>query len=204
MGHTGPTGEMGHTGPTGEMGHTGEMGPTGPTGEMGPTGHTGEMGPTGPAFSQTFIHIDRTQQQVMVPEDNVIFDSIPIKYGDCDSNVNTSEIYVWSAGYYNTYFNIYHREPCQFSVFLNDVILPGSTVGSPTGAAQNSSSLIFNISPADLTYEATSLSPTGFAAKIQFRNHTSYAPIITLDGASGSGSATPQIVATAVIFKLSN
>jgi hypothetical protein len=39
-------------------------------------------------------------------------------------------------------------------------------------------------------------------AELNFRNHTSFAPIITLNGQSGSGSATPQIVAVAVIIRI--
>ena len=85
---------------------------------------------------------------------------------------------------------------------MNGSPVPGTIVGSPTGAAQNSSSVIVFISPADILAYPTSLSPTGTAAALEFVNHTSFAPVITLNGQSGSGSATPQIVATSVIFQL--
>jgi hypothetical protein len=175
----------------------------GPTGETGPIGETGPTGATGPiAFEPTFIHVARLTEQILLAEENVIFDSIAVNYGDCGLIPSTSEVVLWAAGYYNVYFNIYHQEPCQFSVFLNDVIALDSIVGSPTGAAQNSSSLILQVVPSDLLYFPTSLSPSGFAAKIEFRNHTSFAPSITLNGQSGSGSASPQIVAVVVIFRL--
>jgi hypothetical protein len=223
MGPTGPTGDkgdIGPTGPTGDKGDKGDIGPTGPTGDMGPTGPTGDKGDigptgptgdkgdvgptgaTGPAFSPTFIHVDRTTDQTLLAEDNVIFDTIAVKQGDCDAIINSSELLFWSAGYYHIYFNIYHQEPCQFTIFLNDNPIPGTTVGSPTGAAQNSSTVIVYISPLDLFYYPTNLSPSGFSAKIQFRNHTSFAPSITLNGQSGSGSVPNQVVATVSIFKL--
>ena len=125
-----------------------------------------------------------------------------MSYGACGALSNTSQLLFWSAGYYNIYFNIYHLEPCQFTIFLNGAPILGTTVGSPTGSAQNSSSVIVYISPTDILYYPTGLSPSGFAATIEFVNHTSFAPVINLDGASGSGSAPNQIVATVVIFKL--
>lgn len=112
------------------------------------------------------------------------------------------ELYFWRAGYYHVYFNLYHNEPCQFSVFLNGSVLPGTAaVGSPTAGSQNSGGFIFLLSPSDFT-SLTFLSPTGFAAKIQIVNHTSFVPFVTLNGLTGSGSVTPQLTATATIFLL--
>ena len=208
MGPTGYTGDMGPTGYTGEIGHTGdtgptgEMGPTGPTGEVGYTGEVGPTGATGPVFSQTFLHLDRQSDQTLLAEDNVIFDTVALKYGDCDTFINSSDLLFWTSGYYHVYFNIYHQEPCQFTIFLNNLEYPGTIVGSPTGSSQNSSSAIIYLSPSDVLVTPTILSPTGFAANIQFRNHTSFAPVIKLNGQSGSGSAQPQIVATVTIFRL--
>jgi len=60
--------------------------------------------------------------------------------------------------------------------------------------------LILYISPADILFFTTGLSTIGTAAVIDFRNHTSFALSITLNGQSGSVS--PQIVATAVIIQI--
>jgi hypothetical protein len=95
-----------------------------------------------------------------------------------------------------------HQEPCQFSVFKNDALLPGTTVGSPTGSSQNSGTSIFYISPADIAVSPTGLSPSGFAAKLQVVNHTSFVPLVTLNGLAGSGSVSPQMVASITLFKL--
>ena len=153
-------------------------------------------------FDPTFISVERITDQVLLQEDAVIFDTVPIFYGDCRITVPASEIFLWTSGYYYVYFNIYHQEPCQFTIFKNSVPVPGTTVGSPTGAAQNSSAVIIDLQPIDVLVNPYPFSPTGFAASIQFVNHTSYAPVINLNGQSGSGSAQPQIVATAVIFRL--
>jgi hypothetical protein len=139
----------------------------------------------------------------LLAEDNVIFTSSHIAYGDCDLDGAISDnLLFWTSGYYSVYFNIYHQEPCQFTTFVNNVANPGGAVGSPTGSAQNSSTEVIYISPSDVLYYSTSLSPTGTAAVINFRNHTSWAPSITLNGQSGSGSVPNQVTAVVVIFRL--
>jgi hypothetical protein len=55
------------------------------------------------------------------------------------------------------------------------------------------------ISENDLTEDYQG-SPSGKAAKINLRNHTSYVPVVTLNGIGGSGSATPQVVASMTII----
>ena len=54
---------------------------------------------------------------------------------------------------------------------------------------------IFVMDLSDVAVTPCDISPTGFAALIQLRNHTSYVPFVTLDGVEGSGSASPQMVA---------
>jgi hypothetical protein len=148
------------------------------------------------------MHVTRITDQILASEDNVIFDSIPTAIGGCGISLPSSDIYIWEPGYYHVYFNIYHLEPCQFTMFLNNLPEIDTIVGSPTGAAQNSSSAILYVSSAAVLVNPTSLSPIGTGAIVNFRNHTSFAPLITLNGQSGSGSATPQIVAVVVLFKL--
>ena len=135
-------------------------------------------------------------------EDPVIFDSVAIQYGACTLVAPSSKALFWESGYYKIYYNIYHQEPCQFAAFLNGNVITDSIVGSPTGSSQNSCSVIVYVSAADILFYPTSDSPIGTAAYIEFKNHTSYVFSVTLDGQSGSGSAMPQIVATASIYKL--
>jgi hypothetical protein len=226
LGHTGPMGEtgaQGWMGPTGETGAQGWMGPTGSQGSTGPIGHTGAQGlkgdtgaqglkgdtgaqglkgDTGPVFSQTFVHADRSTDQTLAQEDSVIFDFPSIQYGSAVHPANSPDFFIWRSGYYHISFVLCHQEPCQFSIFMNGALLPGTTVGSPTGTSQNTLTAIVYISPSDVLGTPTVLSPTGFAAKLNVVNHTSFVPFVTLNGLGGSGSASPQMVASMVIFLL--
>ena len=211
-GPPGPKGDKGCKGDTGDQGPAGPQGPSGETGPAGPQGPSGEQGPEGPegrpgkdcsCSNVTFIHADRTTDQVLAQEDNVIFDeSGPIYYGGATLDPSTSDILIWQPGWYKLFFNVCHQEPCQFAVFMNNTLVPGTIIGSPTGASQNSSTVIFHITASDASGTATDLSPTGFAALIHLRNHTSYVPFVTLNGVGGSGSALPQIVANISIHSL--
>ena len=169
------------------------------SGCKGPTGPTGPIGPN-TVVSSTFIHLDRQTEQLLAKEDAIIWDANPIKVGNIDNTLNTSEIYVWKPGYYFVYYNLYNQQPCQFSLFKNGNVVQGSTICSGSGNSQNSSALVLLISPSDLI-SPTSLSPTGLAAKIEVVNHTSTVPTIKLSILNG-GSASPQITATVSMFLL--
>lgn len=225
-GYTGDTGAMGETGSQGDTGAQGDIGPVGPVGPVGPRGATGAQGlmgwtgaqglqgvkgdtgaqgstgATGPVFSQTFIHADRSTDQLVGQEEAVIFDFPSIQYGSAAHPPDSPDFFVWRAGYYHVSFVLCHQEPCQFTIFMNGAVVPGTTVGSPTGSSQNKLTAIIYISPSDVLVSPTLLSPTGFAAKLNIVNHTSYVPFVTLNGVGGSGSVTPQMVASMVIFLL--
>jgi len=207
IGLTGPEGPIGLTGTMGPIGLTGPEGPEGPIGTMGPIGLTGPEGPqgpiglTGPPFSPTFIHVDRETDQEINLEEAVIWNANQVTYGGAGHNSGESQLYIWNTGYYHVYYNLYHQEPCQFSMFKNGSVIPSTTTGSPTGSSQISGTSIILLTEADFT-TPTTLSPSGFAASLEVVNHTSYAPVIHLNGLTGSGSATPQTVATVTVFKL--
>ena len=167
----------------------------------GPMGWTGPKGDTGALF-QTFIHADRATDQVLAQDDAVIFDQPPVSYGNCFHPNNTADFFLWQAGYYHVFFLLCHQEPCQFSMFMNGALISGTTVGSPTGASQNTLTAIIYVSPADILVTPTGFSPSGFAANIQVVNHKSFVPLVTLNGLAGSGSATPQMVASCTMFLL--
>jgi hypothetical protein len=138
----------------------------------------------------------------LAAEQPVIFDKNYVAAGKVGFTINTSDIYVWQPGFYHLFFSLYHQEPCQFAVFKNGNVVPGSTVGSPTGASQNTNAMILKIDASDFT-EATSFpAPGGLAARLQIVNHTSFAPIVNLNGLTGSGSASPQITATVTLMLL--
>ena len=207
-GEKGDTGETGPTGPTGEKGDTGETGPTGPTGEKGDTGETGPTGPTGPMgntgdvgptgatgnISDTFLHVYSIEPQLIPTEGSVMFEGASAIVGDCGFILGTTEAYFWRPGYYLASMTLHHREPCQFSLIKNSVFqINGGTFSSPTASTQSALTLIVFIDYSDLI-STTALSPSGLACKFQVTNHTSYAPLISLDGTSGAGSAPNDVV----------
>jgi hypothetical protein len=194
-GFTGPTGYTGYTGYTGAGNFTGYTGPTGYSGYTGYTGATGNI-------SDTFIHAFSITPQEIATEQSIIYDSTTAMVGSCGHNPSTSEVWIWKAGYYYASMTLHHKEPCQFSFIKNDVFqVVGGVFSSPTGATQSASSLILYIDVSDLI-TATSLSPTGFACKLEVKNHTSYAPVISLNGTSGAGSAVPDVVSSLSIILL--
>jgi hypothetical protein len=203
IGLTGPEGPRGPIGPIGLTGPEGPEGPEGPIGLTGPEGPQGPVGPEGPVFAQTFLHVDRETDQILVANDSVLWDANPIVFGNAGVTLGESGLYIWESGYYHMYYNLYHQEPCQFTIFKNNTVLPGTTIGSPTGSSQNSATVIFILTDDDLI-SLTDLSPTGFAAKLEIRNYISFVPAVTLNGLGGSGSATPQTTANVTIFKLAS
>jgi len=149
------------------------------------------------------LHAYSDVDQFIPTEAPVFFNNTNSQSGKCKHIIGDSNLYFWQAGYYHIYTNLYHQEACQFSLFLNGVVVTGSTIGSPTGASQNSTSLIIAVNPGDIsTPVSTSISPTGFAAVFELKNHTSFVPVITLNGIGGSGSALPQVTATITLFLL--
>jgi hypothetical protein len=145
---------------------------------------TGCVGPTGPAampFSNTFICVNRETEQLLAKDDAIVWTSNKIKVGDISHVVNASGIYIWRPGYYMVYYNLCHRQPCQFSLFKNGAFVDGSTINSTIDSSQNSSFVIVRIDSSDFT----SLSPTGLAAKLEVVNHTptvQNAPLVALTG----------------------
>jgi len=183
-------------------GSTGPAGPIGPTGDMGPTGPTGPTGIMN--LSDTFINIYNLNQQQVLYNNPIIFDLNNYIYGDCNHITGTSDIFLWKTGYYHVYTNLYHIESCQFSFYKNSsTLIPGSSIGSYAGTAQNSNTFILQITNDDLM-TPTELSPSGFACKIQLINITPYSPYVTLYDASSIGYTTPQINANITIFFLHN
>jgi hypothetical protein len=193
MGEKGDTGDIGLTGPTGEKGDTGETGPTGPTGPMGNTGDVGPTGATG-NISDTFLHAYSIEPQNIPTEGSIMFEKSSAIVGDCGLVLGTTEAYFWRPGYYFVSMTVHHREPCQFSLIKNSVFqVNGGTFSSPTASTQSTLSFIVFVDSSEMI-SSTSLSPSGLACKFQVTNHTSYSPLISLDGTSGAGSAPDDIV----------
>jgi hypothetical protein len=81
------------------------------------------------------------------------------------------------------------------------VVVPGGIFSSPTGATQSICNLIMYIDISELI-SPTPLSPSGFACKVQLKNHTSYVPVVSLDGTSGAGGAEPDVNSSLTLILL--
>jgi hypothetical protein len=173
MGPTGPKGDQGETGPKGDKGDKGDQGETGPSGN-----------------SDTFMHIYNTGVQLVPVESDFKFDSNNIIIGSCGHIVGSPDIYIWKAGYYHMVYSIFHLEPMQMAIFKNNVKLIGSNTGDQIPSTSAVNSIIFVVTPQDLT-EQTPLSPTGLAARINLRNHSSFVPV-TINGHAGIGTQVLQ------------
>jgi hypothetical protein len=96
---------------------------------------------------------------------------------------------------------IHHQEPCQFAIYKNNLPVISAIFSSPTGATQTSHGVIVEVEQTDLS-EVTSVSPFGVACKFRLVNHTSYSPIIHINGVSGGGSASPDSTSTMTVILL--
>ena len=167
------------------------------------TGCRGPTGPPGPRCpcSNTLIYLNREIDQQLAKEEAIEWTLKPIKVGDIDNTTNTSDIFVWKAGFYSVYYSLCSQQPCNFALVKNGDIVPGSTINSISGFTQNSILLIICINQLDLSFP-TSISPTGFAAKIEVVNYTVSTPNIQLIRIN-SRDTFPQMVANISISLLS-
>jgi len=173
--------------PTGYNGNITLSCPAGPIGPMGPTG----------SMAQSFINSYSITDQKILSGQAVVFDTDAGVYGNCAHNPNTSEIWVWTPGYYYITTTISSLEASQFSITKNDVVLPGSTVGSVHSSKQSHSSIV-QILPEDISIQSSFAT----ACKLQIINNTTYIPAVTIYGASSSGYSTPQITANINVILL--
>lgn len=123
-----------------------------------------------------------------------------VVFGQCGHVPSTPYIEVWQPGYYLITFNVFHTEPFQSGIFLNDNIVPDSIIGDQNSGSVALNSVLIFISNNDILYFPSTLSPSGFSAVLTIINHSSYTPGgITINGHSGSGS---QIIQTNVNCEL--
>jgi hypothetical protein len=151
-------------------------------------------------FSNTFIYLDRDTEQLLAKDSAIQWTSNPIKLGDIGNIANTSEIFIWKPGLYLVYYNVCSQQACKFLLFKNGDIVSGSTINYIAGFNQNSVLLSMSVNNSDFTFP-TSVSPTGFAAKIEVVNHTPTTPVKLMNLNTTDNS--PQMVATIRISLLS-
>ncbi len=201
-GQEGPIGPVGPQGPQGEKGDTGATGPC-CTGATGVQGETGPVGPTG-YFATTFLNAINDIPQVVLAEQDITMNKTRIASGNCGHVPGSAKLEVWEAGVYYVTFNIFHTEPLQTALFVNNVEYPDSIIGDQNAGNVCLNSLYVTILPADIS-EPSSISPTGFSAQLTLRNHTSFSPIgVSIDGHQGSGAHLIQTNVNCNLFLLAS
>jgi len=150
------------------------------------------------SITQTFINGYSVVDQKIPSGQPVVFDIAGSMYGNCGINPNTSEVWIWTAGYYYVTTTISSLEASQFSLVKNDVIVPGTTIGTVHSSKLYHSAIV-QILPEDISIA----SPFGTACKLQIINNTTYIPAITIYGSSSSGYALPQITVSVNAILLS-
>jgi hypothetical protein len=153
-------------------------------------------------FSDTFIYLNRDTEQLIAKETAIQWTSNSITVGDIANITNTSEIFIWKPGLYLVYYNVCSQEACKFSLLKNGNIVSGSNINYIAGFAQNSVLLSMSVNESDLSFP-TSVSPLGFAAKIEVVNHTPTIPNVRLINLN-TKDIFPLVVATIRISLLSD
>jgi hypothetical protein len=112
----------------------------------------------------------------------------------------TGDFLLCSVGYYQLIGKIFHEFAIQIGLFINGVLHPGSVVGQPATTSMCMIHEIIRVSEADLLPNVNS--PTGFAAVLQIRNHSSYITPLQMDGRAGSGTDITQVNASVLILQI--
>jgi len=149
------------------------------------------------------MNLYNISDQLIPVEHDFAFEFNRVIAGSCDHIAGSSDVYVWETGVYYMSYNTFHLEPLQTAIFLNNNIIVGSIIGDQLSATVAANTLILEITEEDLI-TPTELSPTGFAALLNLRNHSSYAPVIHIDGHQGSGSQINQTNINFVLIRISD
>lgn len=163
---------------------------------------SGSPGPPAPAKGQTdtFFTVYSTLQQKIEPNASVLFEKQTVVQGSSGYTPTTSHLYVWKPGFYHVYTNLSPLESCQFSLFKNNMLIPGTTFGSLVGSSSQSGMFIIHIVAEDFV-SPFSGSPYGNACVLQLRNQSANKPVFLYD-ATSLGYKTQQIVASITLFLL--
>jgi len=124
--------------------------------------------------------------QVVPLETDVIFDSNGIGSAGITHDPGTTEIAIADAGIYKIAFSVSGTQPCQFALFVNGVLAPGSDYGSGAGTQQNNGQVILSINANDI---------------VTLRNHTS-AAAVSLAAAPPIGGTAAAVNASVLLEKL--
>jgi len=171
--------------------------------ERGLTGSTGPVELPLNDICNTFLNAYSITEQTIPFGSAVLFDTHSAMEGNCFHEAKMSDIWIYQSGYYNITININTVEPAQFSLVKNALtIIPGTTMGSISGLANNNINTIIYISDNDMM-EQLMYSQSGVACKLQVINNTQYSECITLYGTASANFIIPQNTASITIMYIS-
>lgn len=190
-------------GPTGSMQRHYKISAVSGLSDTGPTGSMDESDETdSTCCDKAFINVYSITEQTIDNGSPIKFDTHSACCGDCYHAENSTDIWLWKAGYYQVSVNIYSIESVQFSLVMNDsIVIPGTTFGSLTGLSSNNMTAIICIEDSDMDLPLE-CSPSGYGCKLQVVNNTCYLQYITLYGSSCSSNIIEQNTASMTIVKL--
>ena len=176
-GASGPSGPTGATGANSTVaGPTGSAGPAGTTGAAGadstapgPAGATGPAGPAGPAGGiGEYAYVFNSAGETVPLEAAITFNSNGVMTSGITHAPGGAGISVVNAGAYNVTFSVSGTEPNQMSLFVNGVVVPGTTYGSGAGTQQNTGQAIITLAAGDVltVVNHSSAAAVGLAALI--------------------------------------
>ena len=183
-GPTGPAGAAGAVGAQGPIGADGAAGAPGATGAQGPAGATGAPGPAGSNGLAEYAYVYNLTAETVAIEAAIAFDSNGVMTSGITHSLGTSDITLLNAGIYKIDFSVSGTEPNQMALFVNGVVVPGTTYGSGAGTQQNSGQAIIAV---------------GAGGVLSVRNHSSAAAVGL---AALIGGTQPTANASVTIEKL--
>jgi hypothetical protein len=177
IGATGLQGLVGTTGPIGLQGLAGTTGSAGPPGIQGVPGTPGTPGAPGAPGARGLIgyaSIYSEGAQSVAVEGPVIFSAAGTMTSGFAHTAGTAELTVATGGVYEIRSEVVPFQASQLALFVNGVVVPGSTFGNPN-ASQNSGQAIVALNAGDV---------------VTLRNHTSAGALSLL--ATSGGTATNE------------
>ncbi|WP_051314887.1 hypothetical protein [Alteribacter aurantiacus] len=123
----------------------------GPPGPPGPPGPTGPQGP--PGFSSTHAYIFNLATQGLQPGDEIAFSNTGVSFGPIEHQDGESDIIFNEVGDYAITFSVTGEQRNQFTLFLNDQVIPGTIYGSDDENQQTFGQVVVTITntPSTLT-----------------------------------------------------
>lgn len=132
-----------------DKGKRGATGPPGPPGPRGLPGQIGPPGPPGPELATAYGDVYNLTDQVVGLNEDVLFDTNGVLNG-VTHFINDARLIFDSNGVYSTLVNMVGDTESQFSLFINDELVPGSTFGVGSLLASNVLSIILTVNEGDV------------------------------------------------------